>query len=326
MRQELLQRIYERVRTPYKYGAVLKLSDRLTDSPVVFRHDSRYYMSYVSIDRNCTGGYTTHLAVSNDLFHWESLFPVLTAPSAWDASQCGGYAQFVDNAFGGTNAITSVNGRYYFAYIGGNLSGYETDPLSMGLAYTPDLLVPDAYRKFPRPILTGQDADARQGETLTVYKADMFRDEAQMLGHPYVCAYNAKDSTHRESIFLAVSDDGEHWERYGDRAVIAVTDCPDTVHINGDPQIVRMDGTYVMFYFVMDGSVAYNTFAVSDDLIHWTKWTGEPLMTAQYPWENVFAHKQWILEEDGTVYHFYCAVNEQNERFIALATSREIKK
>ena len=324
MDRSVLEKIYHQLKTPFKYGAVLKLEGRMTDSPIVFKRNEKYYMSFISIVDTCKSGYSTHIAESSDLLQWKVLGEILKGHSEWDTAQSGGYAQLQDNCFGGSNELLRSDGKYLFAYIGGNLTGYETDPLSMGLATTDDFLNFDGYQKYAKPILSGSDADARVGETLTIYKADIFYDSKKTLGYPYVNAYNAKDKTHRESIFLAVSNDCNHWERYGDSAIIPVTECADSVRINGDPQIIMVDGYYVMLYFVYDVAVgAYNTFAVSSDLIHWTKWDGEPLVKSEYDWENVYAHKQWVIKENGIVYHYYCAVNEK-ERFIALATSKPI--
>lgn len=325
MDKSVLNRIYNQIKTPYKYGAVLKMDGRMTDSPVVFKKDNRYYMSFVSIDNGCQTGYQTHIAESDDLLHWNYIGNILTEKGQWDTAQSGGYAQLQDNLFGGSNALMTIDGQYLFAYIGGNQNGYETDPLSMGIAQTPDILKFDQYQKHPAPVLSGSDPDARPGETLTVFKADIFYDPEMTLGYPYVNAYNAKDETHRESIFLAVSEDGIHWKRYLEKAIIPASECAESLQINGDPQIVRMDGYYVMFYFIYDRSLgAYNTFAVSEDLIHWTKWDGEPLVKSEFPWENVYAHKQWIIKENDVVYHYYCAVNK-DERFIALATSQPMQ-
>lgn len=323
MDREIVERIYEQIKTPYKYGPVLKIEGRKTDSPVVFKRAGKYYMSYVSIDADCQTGYTTHIAESDDLLHWRCIGDILTQSGEWDSAQSGGYAELQDNLFGGSNELLTVGGKYIFAYIGGSCKGYETDPLSMGIATTKDFLDFDGYRKHPSPILSGADPDAREGETLTVYKAHIFYDRQNTLGHPYVNAYNAKDHTQRESIFLAVSDDCITWQRYGERAIIPVTECKDSVRINGDPQIILVDGYYVMLYFIYDlEKGAYNTFAVSRDLIHWTKWDGPPLVKSEYPWENVYAHKQWVIKENGIVYHYYCAVNDGGERYIALATSK----
>ncbi len=77
-----------------------------------------------------------------------------------------------------------------------------------------------------------------------------------------------------------------------------------------------------MFFFIWnEGSPAYNTFAASKDLLRWTVWKGEPLIQSEYEWEDLHAHKTWFLHHNGTNYHFYCACNSKNERFIALATS-----
>ena len=197
----------------------------------------------------------------------------------------------------------------------------------MGLAACEEISAPSSYRKLPEPILTTLDSDCREEEAVTLYKADMFIDPKKTTGHPYVCAYNAKRADNRESIFLAVSDDGYTWKRYYDKAIISVGECESYVGINGDPQIVMIDGFYVMFYYIYDREhdKAWNTFAVSEDLIHWEKWEGKPLVESEYEWEDVYAHKQWVLQENGVVYHFYCAVNSRNERFIALACSEPRK-
>ncbi len=323
---DVLRKIYEKVKTPYKYGAVVRIADCYCDSPVVFKHNNAFYMTLVEIDAKCEHGYRTKLLKSDNLKGWTEVGYILTENYGWDSAQTGGYAQFIDNEFGGSNEIKAVDGKYFVGYLGGSKNGYETDPLWIGLATCSDIDDPNSYHKLPKPILTTLDADCREEESVTLYKSDMFIDEKFTLGHRYVCAYNAKRADGKESIFLAVSDDGYVWKRHGDRAVISVSECDDCIRINGDPQIVVMDGVYVMFYFVYDQvhGKAWNTFAVSEDLMHWVKWQGQPLVQSQYEWENVYAHKQWILSESGVVYHFYCAVNDKNERFVALASSLDL--
>ncbi|MBQ7880052.1 MAG: family 43 glycosylhydrolase [Clostridia bacterium] len=323
--QNKMQEIYERLKTPYKIGPIIKMDGRLVDSPSVFKRDGKYYMTFVSIDKGFTEGYKTTLATSDDLLHWEKVADILTGDNGWDSAQTGGHAQLQDITFGASNELMQIDGKYLFAYLGGNKTGYETDPLSMGIATAKDFLDPTSYTKYPTPLLSGADHDARMGETLTIFKGNMFYDEAKTTGYPYVCAYNAKDKTHRESIYLAVSEDGLHWKRYLDKAIISVFDCADSVKINGDPQIVKIGEYYVMLYFVLDMSIgAYNTFAVSKDLKSWTKWEGQPLMQkSDSAWENKYAHKQWVIKENGVVYQFYCAVNQADERVIALAKSEK---
>ena len=48
------------------------------------------------------------------------------------------------------------------------------------------------------------------------------------------------------------------------------------------------------------------------------------IIKSEYEWENVYAHKPWVVVQNGIVDHFYCAVNDKGERFIALATSQPV--
>lgn len=322
-----MQEIYEIIKTPYKLGAVIKDDEYLTDSPSVFGYNGKWYMYYIMIHKNISdSGYETHLASSDDLINWKyegKLFE-RKEDNHWDSKQIAGYAAFVDNNFDGTNEIQRVNDKYYMAYLGGNLDGYETDPLSIGLSYSDNPT--EKFTRFEKPILAPSDSDVREFETLTLYKSNMFIDEAMTLGHKYVNAYNAKPLDNKERIYLAVSDDGENWKRYLDTPIIDETKTIDNLLISGDPQIVKIDGYYVMFFFrSIENGGAYNTFAVSENLVDWTIWDGELLIKPEYDWENVFAHKSCVVKHDGVVYHYYCAVNDKGERFIALATSEEIK-
>ena len=192
----------------------------------------------------------------------------------------------------------------------------------MGLAKSGDPTDPCGFTRFPEPILRPDDADSRELEKKTLYKSFLFEDELQVTGYKYVNAYNGKALDNTERIFLAVSNDGENWERYGDRPVIDLITGDPKGRICGDPQVILIDDIYVMFFFrLRDGEHAFNTFACSRDLIHWTHWQGEPLIKSEYEWENIHAHKTWFMHHNVRNYHFYCAVNNQNERFIALTVS-----
>ena len=208
-------------------------------------------------------------------------------------------------------------------YFGGEKQGYETDPLSLGLAWTK---TPNEARPWTRlaenPVLdaVGQ-SDARPFEKATLYKSHILWDKSESLGSPFVMFYNGKQQGRgTERIGMAVSKDLVHWSRYGDGPVI-----DNGSGISGDPQIVRMGDLWVMFYFgAFWKPGAFDTFACSRDLVHWTKWSGAHLIAPSEPWDKTFAHKPWVLKHDGVVYHFYCAVGSEG-RAIALATSRDMR-
>ena len=70
--QEAMRNIYNKVRTPYKYGLVVapESNDRKVDCPTVFRQGDMWYMTYVCYNgSNGTNGrgYETWIAESKDL-------------------------------------------------------------------------------------------------------------------------------------------------------------------------------------------------------------------------------------------------------------------
>lgn len=323
----VMRQIYDEVKTPFKYGVVLTgtTTNELVDCPSVFRSSGQWYMMYVAISNKV--GYQTFLARSTDLLHWQKLGKILgfPAPNAWDAWQADGGMALVDYRWNGSHEPEKFAGRYWLSYIGGARPGYETDPLSIGLAWTRHLTRPDEWNRLAEnPVLGPRQPDARDFETKTLYKSQIIHDPDQTLGWPLVMYYNAKYKNGFEQIGMAVSRDMKHWSRYGTNSVI-VNGAEKKNGISGDPQIVNLGGVWVMFYFGAGWQPrAFDTFAASRDLVHWTQWTGPHLVEPSEPFDQTYAHKPWLLKWNGVVYHYYCAVGGQG-RVLALATSQDLK-
>ena len=216
--------------------------------------------------------------------------------------------------------------KYWLSYIGGALQGYETDPLSVGLAWTRNPTeVAEWTRLKQNPVLSPAQPDVRAFESMTLYRSQIIHDETQSLGWPFVMYYNGKLKDAFERIGMAVSRDMVHWQRYGQSPVIANGE--ETMRgISGDPQIVKIGDVWTMFYFgAFYKPKAFNTFACSYDLVHWTKWEGPHLVEPSEPFDKTYAHKTWVVKWKGVVYHFYCGVGNEG-RVLALATSRDMKK
>lgn len=316
-----LQRIYDEVRTPYKYGVVLRgHHGQAVDCPAVFRHEGHWYMTYICMN---DVGYETHLATSDDLLAWREVGTILPFRKAgWDAWQAGGSVALEDYTWGGSYEVEPYDGRYWISYVGGALQGYETDPLSMGLAWSPTPTSGAVWSRWAgNPIMTPADPDARDFEKLTLYRSNILRDPARTLGEPFVMFYNAKQrGEHIERIGMALSGDLVHWKRYGPAPVV-----DNGTGITGDPQVAKIGDLWVMFYFgAFWQPKAFDTFACSRDLVHWTKWTGPHLVEPSVPWDEQYAHKPWVVKHDGVVYHYYCAVGSEG-RVIALATSKDLQ-
>jgi len=317
-----MRRVYEAAQTPFKYGILLRpLPGESLDCPNVFRFGGHFYMLYVAIRNEV--GYETRLARSDDLLHWTPLGTVLPfRDSGWDRWQADASLALVDPAWGGSLALQPFDGRYWISYFGGAKQGYEPDPLSLGLAWTRSPAEAGPWTRLDEnPVLTPEQKDARPFERATIYKSHVVWDKAESLGYPFVMFYNAKQAgPWVERIGMAVSRDMVHWARYGEEPVV-----DNQKGISGDPQVVRMGDLWVMFYFGAGWKPgAFDTFAASYDLVHWTKWTGDDLIAPSEPWDKTYAHKPWVLEHDGVVYHFYCAVGTEG-RVIALATSKALR-
>lgn len=332
--------IYEQVKTPYKYGLVVApaTNDYKTDCPTVFRHKGKWYMTYL-VYNGRTGtdgrGYETKIAESDDLLHWTTKGNILSFKNAgWDMNQRGGFPALQDIDLNGNHEPETYRGKYWMSYIGGAEKGYESGPLSIGIAWTgkKNSGKPVEWQSFSKPVLSVNDADAHWFENLTQYKSTIFRDRTKKLGAPFIMFYNAGgknpvNNLKGERIGIALSNDMKKWRRFQENPVFG--------HeiqgmITGDAQIQKFGDVYVMFYFSAFNPKkpykAYNTFACSYDLIHWTDWQGEDLIIPSKDYDNLFAHKSFVLCHEGIVYHYYCAVNKFNQRGIAVATSKALGK
>jgi predicted GH43/DUF377 family glycosyl hydrolase len=320
---EDMHTVYEEVKTPYKYGVVVRGdSGAAVDSPSVFRMRGRWYMLYI-VFRGA--GYETMLAESDNLLEWRTLGKILARGSGgWDSMQAAGYIALQDTRWGGSNGLERYRGRYWLSYLGGALRGYETDPLAVGMAWTDTPALAHAWNRIPEnPVLQREQPDVRRWERVTLYKSNVIHDPRRSLGAPFVMFYNGKameKGTAVERIGMALSDDLVHWRRYGTDPAV-----DNGSGISGDPQVVRIGTVWVMFYFgAFWRPGAFDTFACSYDLVHWTRWTGPDLIAPSESWDATYAHKPWMIKYEGIVYHFYCAVGDQG-RVIALATSKEMK-
>ena len=337
---QVMQTIYEEVKTPYKYGLVVAPTDNYhkIDCPTVFREKDKWYMSYLVYNGKSGKdgrGYETWLATSDDLLQWETLGRIMSFPEVgsgrWDENQRGGYISLIDYKWGGSYKAQKFNNNYWLSYFGGTGKGYEQGMLKEGIAYTDgDITKAHEWKYLDHPVLSPEDPDKGWWENITQYKSSVIWDKKKTLGYPFVMYYNAgginpENNVKAERIGIALSDDMIHWKRYDGNPIVN-----HEQGITGDGVIQQIGDLYVMFYF---GAFhknrpykAFNTFACSYDLIHWTDWTGDDLIIPTEKYDNLFAHKSWVLKWKDVVYHFYCAVNENDQRGIAVATSKDLGK
>jgi hypothetical protein len=108
----VMQKVYQEVKTPYKYGLVMAPTDasKKMDCPSVFRKGKMWYMTYLVFDGR---GYETWLAKSNDLLKWEALGKIMSFgdTTAWDGNQKAGYIALQDEKWGGTYELQQFDGK-----------------------------------------------------------------------------------------------------------------------------------------------------------------------------------------------------------------------
>lgn len=196
------------------------------------------------------------------------------------------------------------------------------------MAYTDKLSEIKEWNRLKKPVLSSLDSETRWYDNQTIYKSTVIFGRTKTLGHPFIMYYNAKGSNESaghavaERIAMAVSDDMTHWKRYGDKPVM-----DHGTGISGDAFISRIHNVWVMFYFgAFWKPGAFDRFACSYDLVNWTDWKGNDLISPSEPYDDQFAHKPFIIKYKVIVYHFYCAVNKKGQWSIAVATSLDMGK
>lgn len=333
--QTEMEKIYQEVKTPFKYGLVMVPDDdqHKMDCPTIFREGKFWYMTYLIYSGR---GYETWLAKSKDLLNWVNQGKLLSFGDVdhWDDNQKAGYNALQNIEWGGSYKLGKFDEKYWMSYFGGKEKGYETEPLSIGMAYAAkDPSTAQEWTRLSQPVLTSADADVRWWENRNkLFKSTVIEDKEKLTGHRFIMYYNAvgdslinnKKTRWYERIGMAVSDDMISWKRFQKDPVVH-----HPVGITGDAVIQKIDGKYVMFYFGafwQDRKGAFNRFAVSKDLVNWTDWTGENLIESSEKYDELYAHKSFVLKYKGVVYHFYCAVNKQDQRGIAVATSKDLGK
>lgn len=329
---ERMQQLYEEVKTPYKYGLVVVpvSNDKKLDCPSVFRQGNKWYMTYIIFDGR---GYETWMAESDNLLDWRTKGKLLSFSDTtrWDGNQKAGYIALQNMEWEGSYALEKYKGKYWMSYFGGNTKGYEAGELAVGMAFTTgDITVPHEWERLKEPVLTSKDPDVRWWENRKIFKSTVIHDPEKLTGHEFVMYYNANGDSAKnniktrwyERIGMAVSDDMVSWKRFNNDPVVH-----HPAGITGDGVIRKIKDTYVMFYFGAfwkDRKGGFNRFAASKDLVHWTDWDGPNLIESSRKYDEVFAHKSFLVKYKGVVYHYYCGVNKMGQRGIAVATSKDL--
>ena len=325
----------------YKYGKPILTGSGVkgtfdemgVDCPNVFSHNGRFYMTYIGFDGV---SYQTGLAVSNDLINWQKLGVILKRNSHmdWDKQGMAAASILMDKDLYGGNTIKKWQDKYWLIYHAYPGVGYESGSAQIGLAWTQDENLLD-WHFCGEPVLSHKDgADWEKGG---LYKSDVIEHNGK-----FYMFYNAKNivtGDWTEQIGIVVSDDLFHWERLFGKPVLAVDRNSWDSRFVADPQVFydSKEKQWVMFYYGLGNLGACDGIAVSRDLLHWEKFPC-PILTPgrQGEIDSLYAHKPFVIYNNGALYHYYCACRPYKEgditksggqfRCISVASSKPFEK
>lgn len=136
-------------------------------------------------------------------------------------------------------------------------------------------------------------------------------------------------SVRTRSIGVATSADGAHWVEYAHNPILT----PGPSYFDGgyikDPNVVFDNGRYLMWYkgrslFVNSSFIVGIDFASSQDGVHWTKYSGNPVLgytNASSFQQDIIFQKPSVVEINGTF--VMAAVDGSAMTKIGYATSRD---
>jgi predicted GH43/DUF377 family glycosyl hydrolase len=322
LRAEETVAVPARLRTPHKLGRLVlrgsgssgSWDEKAVDCPFAFRHQDRFYMTMVGFDGT---GYQTGLASSENLVDWKSEGAILRRDPSNPITRYNVALTWIlrENDLASPGRLERVRGRFLGVYHAYPSPGYEAGPAVIGLCWSRDL----RHWEVDPPCLRPEDgADWERGG---LYKACILKHRGT-----FYIFYNAKTTAKRwqEQTGFASSTDLKRWTRHPGNPVIA-NGGPGSLdeRFASDPCVVRDGDRWAIFYFSLDAKgVARERVALSTDLRTAVKCEGA-LIDVGPPGtvDAKYAHKPSVITHRGVLYHFYCAVSQDNVRGISVATS-----
>ena len=276
------------------------------DCPFVFSLDGRQGMTYVGWDGV---GYQTALTWNDGDDAWtpgevvvprEPSDPLLRYNAALTSI-------LRDNNLRSPGELKQLDGWFYGTFHAYPAAGYEAGPASIGFMRSRDLRAWEQVGGVLRP---EEGGDWERGG---LYKSWLMEHDGL-----FYLFYNAKDRDDWpwvEQTGLATSADLITWTRHGANPVLSAGAAGAfDEQFASDPCVLRDGEVWVMFYFGLatDGH-AREGYATSVDLRCWEK-SDEILLDVGPAGaiDSLHTHKPAVIEWQGRLEHYYCAVAKQD--------------
>ena len=304
--------------TPYKLGKPViqgsgipgRFDSNAVDCVVPFRHNGKFYMTYVGFDGT---GYQTAIATSDDLVSWQHQGLILKRGSnrKWDSVGMAATTLLMENDLYAERKLKKIDGKYWMMYHAYPGEGYESGSAEIGLCYTEDESLMN-WTFVGEPVFSNKDGES--WEVGGLYKSWLMEHEGTF--YMYYNAKNRDDGRWLEQTGMATSKDMRNWTRYDGNPILPVVPGAWDSVFASDPVVFydSRQGQWVMFYYGLGNLSACDGVAVSDDLYHWRKFPA-PILTigGRGTIDSKYAHEPGIIYHDGNLYHFYCACRPYQE-------------
>ena len=134
----------------------------------------------------------------------------------------------------------------------------------------------------------------------------------------YMMYYGGTDGVHSQT-GLATSTDGINWTKRV-KPVLYASDGWDATA--GAQDVIKIGNTYYMYYVGKKYSTYAIGLATSTDGINWTKYSGNPILSADQPWEGSGVYVPTIIYDNNQYIMVFANVNDANTAF-GIATSTD---
>ncbi|MGE5351219.1 MAG: hypothetical protein ACM3P0_03995 [Acidobacteriota bacterium] len=175
-----------------------------------------------------------------------------------------------NNPYGGVAAgkVLFENGKYRMWY----MHTYEAGKADINYAESIDGI--HWHNVFAKPVLSPGAPGSFDSRVVGV--TGLLKDDN---GYKMYYAAFSNENPSSNSVGLAVSQDGITWEKRAEPVFSVATD--PNMCVSG---IVKKDGIYYMYYTSTTPLFNLN-LAQSQDGIHWTKYSGNPILLPEASWE-----------------------------------------
>ena len=241
---------------------------------------------------------------SDDGIHWDE--PVITLECDPSAGE---------NNLNRNCVIPDPKGNGYLMWFSGQYWEGDEGRSWIGIARSDDCI---RFERFHREPVLVPEADFEKRSVMNpfvMYENGKFR-----------MWYAAGETYEPNTICYAESDDGIHWEKYGQNPIF--TSVPENEYEQdrvGAVQILREEDGYLMFYIgYRDMDTACICAARSTDgITNWRRVPENPLVTPTPDgWDMHSCYKPAVVRDEDGVYHLWYNGRRHGDEFIGYATGR----